>query len=130
MGGATVGNRTAAAEFNIWADPEAAAVVFDYGGPLIKAGLDLTHEFQATPERIAAVRAMPGRLGPLLGQLLEFFATTYVTRHDGCVGAAVHDLCAVMALTHPHLFTRRPAHVVVETGGPAHGGMTVVDRAR
>ena len=128
MGGsATVGNRTAVAEFNIWADPEAAAVVFDYGGPLIQAGLHLTHELQTTPERLAALRAMPNRLGPLLGQLLEFFATTYVTRHDGFVGAPVHDVCAVLALTHPDLFTRRAAHVVVETGGPHTRGMTVVD---
>ena len=89
MGGsATVGNRTAVAEFNIWADPEAAAVVFDYGGPLIQAGLHLTHELQTTPERLAALRAMPNRLGPLLGQLLDFFATTYITRHDGFVGRA------------------------------------------
>ena len=128
MGGsATVGNRTAVAEFNIWADPEAAAVVFDYGGPLIQAGLHLTHELQTTPERLAALRAMPNRLGPLLGQLLEFFATTYITRHDGFVGAPVHDVCAVLALTHPDLFTRRAAHVVVETGGPHTRGMTVVD---
>jgi len=128
MGGsATVGNRTAVAEFNIWADPEAAAVVFDYGGPLIQAGLHLTHELQTTPERLAALRAMPNRLGPLLGQLLEFFATTYISRHDGFVGAPVHDVCAVLALTHPDLFTRRAAHVVVETGGPHTRGMTVVD---
>ena len=128
MGGsATVGNRTAVAEFNVWADPEAAAVVFDYGGPLIQAGLHLTHELQTTPERLAALRAMPNRLGPLLGQLLEFFATTYITRHDGFVGAPVHDVCAVLALTHPDLFTRRAAHVVVETGGPHTRGMTVVD---
>jgi len=128
MGGsATVGNRTAVAEFNIWADPEAAAVVFDYGGPLIQAGLHLTHELQTTPERLAALRAMPNRLGPLLGQLLEYFAATYITRHDGFLGAPVHDVCAVLALTHPDLFTRRAAHVVVETGGPHTRGMTVVD---
>ena len=128
MGGsATVGNRTAVAEFNIWADPEAAAVVFGYGGPLIQAGLHLTHELQTTPERLAALRAMPNRLGPLLGQLLEFFATTYITRHEGFVGAPVHDVCAVLALTHPDLFTRGAAHVVVETGGAHTRGMTVVD---
>jgi inosine-uridine nucleoside N-ribohydrolase len=128
MGGsATVGNRTAVAEFNIWADPEAAAVVFDYRGPLIQAGLHLTHELQTTPERLATLRAMPNRLGPLLGQLLEFFASTYIARHDGFVGAPVHDVCAVLALTHPALFTRRAAHVVVETGGPHTRGMTVVD---
>ena len=63
MGGGTFGNRTAVAEFNIWADPEAAAVVFGYGGPLVMAGLDLTHQLLATPERIDAVRRQPGPAG-------------------------------------------------------------------
>jgi inosine-uridine nucleoside N-ribohydrolase len=129
MGGsATVGNRTAVAEFNVWADPEAAAVVFDYGGPLLQSGLHLTHELQTTPARLATLQAMPNRLGPLLGQLLQFFAATYIARHEGgLAGAPVHDACAVLALTHPDLFTSRSAHVAVETDGTHTRGMTVVD---
>ncbi len=50
MGGGTFGNRSPVAEFNIWADPEAAAIVFGYGGPLVMAGLDLTHQLLATPD--------------------------------------------------------------------------------
>ena len=68
-------------------------------GSLIQAGLHLTHELQTTPERIAALQALPNRLGPLIGQLLGFFASTYVARHRGFVGAPVHDACAVLALT-------------------------------
>lgn len=128
MGGGTFGNRTAAAEFNLWADPDAAAVVFDYGGPLIMAGLDLTHRFQATPERIAQVRRIPGRLAGVLADLFDFFSHTYVSRHDDMGGAAVHDPCAVMALTHPHLFTSKQVHVAVETHGRVTRGMTVIDQ--
>jgi len=128
MGGGTFGNRTAAAEFNIWADPEAAAMVFSYGGPLIMSGLDVTHQFQATPERIAEVRALPGRLAAVLADLFVFFSHTYVERHHDMAGAAVHDPCAVMALTHPELFTRKLAHVVVETSGRHTRGMTLIDR--
>ena len=91
MGGGTFGNRTAVAEFNIWADPEAAAIVFGYGGPLVMAGLDVTHQFQATPERIAAVRAMPGRLADVLADLFDFFSGTLRGRHDDIAGAPVHD---------------------------------------
>ena len=127
MGGGTFGNRSAAAEFNIWADPEAAAAVYDYGGPLVMAGLDVTHQFQATPERIEMVRALPGRLAGLLADLFVFFSGTYIDRHDNMRGAAVHDPCAVMALTHPHLFQRAQRHVVVETRGKHTRGMTLID---
>ena len=128
MGGGSFGNRSAAAEFNIWADPEAAAVVFDYGGPLTMAGLDVTHQLQATPERIARVRALPGHLASVLADLFVFFSDVYVRRHDNMRGGAVHDPIAVMALTHPHLFSITPQHVVVETSGDYTRGMTLIDR--
>ncbi len=127
MGGGTFGNTTAAAEFNLWCDPEAADIVFSYGGPLIMAGLDLTHQFQAVPARIEMVRALPGKLAVVLADLLDFFSGTYRSRHHGIGGAAVHDPCAVMALTHAELFQRRAAHVVIETGGRHTDGMTVID---
>ena len=128
MGGGLFGNRTATAEFNIWADPEAAAIVMEYGGPLIMAGLDATYQLQATPERIDRVRELEGRLAATLAGLLTFFSGTYVSRHENLAGAAVHDPLAVMALTHPELFTRSFSHVVVETGGQYTRGMTVIDQ--
>jgi inosine-uridine nucleoside N-ribohydrolase len=128
MGGGTFGNRTPAAEFNIWCDPHAADIVFGYGGPLIMAGLDLTHQFQATAPRIDAVRALPGRLAGLLADLFVFFSDAYIRRHDDMAGAAVHDPCAVMALTHPQLFQRRGAHVEIEVDGTRTVGQTIIDR--
>ncbi|WP_420451071.1 nucleoside hydrolase [Ilumatobacter sp.] len=138
MGGGSFGNRSPAAEFNIWADPEAAAVVFDAfdpstpgaaAGELIMAGLDVTHRFQVTPERIAAMREVPGQLTGLLVGLFEFFTETYLARHDdGALrGAALHDPLAVLAITHPHLFTSHRRHVVIETRGEHTAGMTVID---
>jgi inosine-uridine nucleoside N-ribohydrolase len=128
MGGGLYGNRTPTAEFNVWADPEAAAIVLDYGGPLVMAGLDATHQFQATPERIEQLRGVPGRLAAMLADLMHFFSSTYVKRHENMRGAAVHDPLAVMALTHPDLFTRSFSHVVVETAGEHTRGMTVIDQ--
>ena len=127
MGGGTFGNKTAAGEFNMWADPHAAAMVFEYGGPLIMAGLDITHTFQSTPERIAAIRAISGRLGSLLADLLVFFSGTYMSRMDDLRGAPVHDPLAVLALTHPDLFRRQRRHVVVEAHGTHTRGMTLID---
>jgi purine nucleosidase len=130
MGGGTFGNRTAVAEYNIWADPHAAAIVFAYGGRLIQAGLDVTYQFQATPERIAAVRAVPGRLAAVLAELFEFFSAAYLRRHDpdSIRGAAVHDPLAVLAVTHGELFERIERHVAVETSGELTRGMTVIDQ--
>lgn len=130
MGGGTFGNRTPTAEFNLWADPEAAAIVFGYGGPMVMAGLDVTHQFQATPERIASIGALPGLLADVLADLLTFFSDNYRTRHDpgSMRGAAVHDPLAVLALTHPHLFGRAARHVSIETRGEHTRGMSVIDQ--
>jgi inosine-uridine nucleoside N-ribohydrolase len=130
MGGGTFGNRTPTGEFNIWADPEAAAIVFTSGCPMIMAGLDVTHQFQATPERIARVDSIGGTLAEVLADLLGFFSGTYLDRHDpGTLrGAAVHDPLAVLAVTHASLFSRAPRHVVVETRGEHTRGMTVIDQ--
>ena len=132
MGGGTFGNRSATGEFNIWADPEAAAIVFGYGGALTMAGLDVTHRFQATPERITAIAAVPGRLAALFADLFEFFSGNYRSRHDAgsMAGAPVHDPLAVLGLTHPELFATVRRHVAVETRGEHTRGMTVIDERR
>jgi len=128
MGGGTYGNRTPAAEFNIWADPEAAAIVFGSGLPLTMAGLDVTHQFLLVHERIDQVAALPGRLAAVLAQLFRFFTDNYIARHEHMPGAALHDPLAVMAITHPDLFGRTARYVAVETTGTVTYGMTVIDR--
>ena len=82
MGGGSFGNRTASAEFNIWADPDAARIVFESGIAITMAGLDVTHHFQATPTRVEAIRRVGGTLATVLADLLEFFSATYRSRHD------------------------------------------------
>lgn len=128
MGGGTFGNRTTAAEFNIWVDPEAADVVFTYGGKLIMAGLHVTHQFRATQQRIDTVKALPGRLAHVLGDLMQFFTNMYMSRHHGMDGGAVHDPLAIFALTHPHFFESTSSHVVIELTGTHTRGMTLIDQ--
>lgn len=132
MGGGSFGNRSAMGEFNIWADPEAAQIVFSSGAPIIMAGLDVTHQFQATPARIKRLRAIGGTLAISLADLLVFFSMMYQRNHDEghLQGGAMHDPLAVLALTHPALFERTNRHVVVETKGEYTRGMTVIDERR
>src|SRR5258705_6514491 len=59
MGGSLgVGNTTASAEFNVWQDPEAAAIVFTSGIPILMAGLDVTHQARALPGDVARLEAL------------------------------------------------------------------------
>ncbi len=129
MGGGSFGNRTVMGEFNIWADPEAAHVVFDAGVPLTMAGLDVTHQFLATPARVDRVRALPGQLAEVLADLLVFFSATYGEIHDdgALSGGAVHDPLAVLAVTHPSIFESVDRRVDIETHGILTRGMTVID---
>ena len=132
MGGGSFGNRSTMGEFNIWADPEAAQIVFASGAPMIMAGLDVTHQFQATPARIERLRSIEGTLATTLADLLVFFSMMYQRNHDEghLQGGAMHDPLAVLALTHPTLFERVDRHVVVETQGEYTRGMTVIDERR
>ena len=127
MGGGRFGNRTAMAEFNIWCDPEAASAVFDSGAKIVMSGLHLTHQIMATPARIVMVRNAHAVIGPKLAGLLEFFSKMYKSLHDDFEGAPLHDVCAVLALTHPQFFGSSERHVAVEIDGAITRGMTVID---
>ena len=128
MGGGTFGNRTAMSEFNFWADPHAAAVVVNSCLPLIMAGLDVTHQFQATAPRIEQVKSIDGQLAHVLSGLFDFFSANYSSRHDDMEGAAVHDPLAVLALSHRQLFESEERFVDVVIDGDHTRGMTVVDQ--
>lgn len=126
MGGsAGAGNRTAVAEFNVWADPEAAAAVVDCGARLVMSGLNLTRQVPVTATLLERLRAA-GDIPRLFAGLLGFYHDRCAERYVGD-GAALHDALAVLAVTHPHLFTGEDRHVVVETAGSHTRGMTVVD---
>ncbi len=122
------GNVTAAAEYNIFADPEAAAIVFDSGARLVMAGLDLTHRFRIDAERQAALRALPGAAARFAAELMTAYGDAYARSFGPDVGVPLHDPCAVLAVTHPELFEVELRHVAVELTGTHTRGMTVVDR--
>jgi purine nucleosidase len=122
MGGsAGRGNTTPAAEFNIWWDPEAAAIVFSAGWRVTMVGLDVTRQALATP---AVLTRMAG-LGELGSGLLLPVLGGY--RSDQTEGQPVHDVCALALLAAPGLFGCKPARVEVETAGRWTSGMTVTD---
>jgi purine nucleosidase len=126
MGGsASRGNVTPAAEFNIWADPEAAAIVFAAGWPdgVAMIGLDVTLRARAT----RAIQEQMRTLGALGSTLLLPALAQYQDSDDTTGEPPVHDVCAVVSLVDPGVFEYTPALVQVETTGTLTSGMTVTD---
>lgn len=124
MGGsAGAGNVTPVAEFNVWADPEAAAEVFASGARVLMCGLNLTHQLLSGTDEIARLRGHGTRAASFVADLLDFYCSRGGTRPEG----PLHDPCAVLAVTHPDLLTFRPRPVAVELTGDLTRGMTVVD---
>ncbi|SDK17921.1 nucleoside hydrolase [Nonomuraea jiangxiensis] len=123
MGGTyTRGNRDPAAEFNMLADPEAAAIVFDAGWTVRMLGLDVTLTAVVTSDVLDRMRP----LGRLADRLLVPAVRSY-GEVTAAGGPAVHDACAVAYVLDPSLFTCVPAVVKVETAGLYTRGMTVTD---
>jgi inosine-uridine nucleoside N-ribohydrolase len=125
MGGSIgEGNMTPAAEFNIWADPEAAASVFR-SGLATMIGLEVTHRALVTPPIAERLRAT-GKTGAFVAELIEFYRRYHVETY-GWNGAPVHDAVAVAHVLRPGLVETRRCNVEVELDSELCRGRTVVD---
>jgi pyrimidine-specific ribonucleoside hydrolase len=128
MGGSLgEGNTTASAEFNIWADPEAAAIVFEAGIPIRMAGLDVTHQALVLPADIARLEGLGTRAGRVFADLMRFFAIHHRDRY-GWDGPPIHDAVAVAWLAEPGLVRSSELRIDIETAGVHTRGRTVADR--
>jgi inosine-uridine nucleoside N-ribohydrolase len=126
MGGSIAeGNITPAAEFNIWADPEAAQRVFRSGLDVTMIGLDVTHQALLTPPIAQRLRAT-GKTGTFVAELVEFFSR-YHRETYGWDGAPIHDAVAVAQVVRPAIVQTKRRNVEIETESELCRGRTVVD---
>ena len=128
MGGASRagGNVTPAAEFNVYADPHAAARVFDCGRPITIVSLDATHQVLASAAHANRLARAGGEPARRLAALLRPAVRTRSARF-GPDRLPIHDPCTIAWLLQPELFRSEPVPVAVETEGTHTLGATVVD---
>ena len=130
MGGASFeGNVTPAAEFNIWADPEAADRVFKGSWPITLMPLDLTHQATLNDEDLEFFHCLGTDVGRRTADMLE----PYAAFHDQWYGnrdVIMHDAMAVYEVLDPSAIEKQGAHITIETGGDYARGATLIDRRR
>ncbi|WP_395323511.1 ribonucleoside hydrolase RihC [Levilactobacillus parabrevis] len=115
MGGALgKGNMTSAAEFNVFTDPDAAAIMYKSGVPIVMVGLDITMKALLTHESIEEL--------PQISETGKMLHDIIVNDGDNSdKGIAMHDVNTIFYLLHPEAITTEDMWIDVQTDGPAIG---------
>lgn len=126
-GGIYRGNILEKAEFNIYADPDAAKIVFEAGVPIIMSPLEVCDDCSILHTEIDALKGK-GKVQDLAHDILQFFSL--YGRKRGIDRSAIFDVAPMMHLLHPEFFTSEHYPVSIETRGKYTRGMTVVDQRK
>ncbi len=125
MGGTTgEGNVTWSAEFNIYADPEAAHIVLTSGAPLVMLGLDVTLQVMLKDDRLKQYEQKKGKAVTIFCQSMDNYMQS--CRKHGHDYPAMHDPCCVAYLIDPTMFSGERRKMDVELRGELTYGRTVV----
>jgi len=124
MGGAIgLGNVTSSAEFNIYFDPHAAAIVFGCGRPITVCPLEVTHQALATDDVLSRLRSKNRPVANMAADLCEFLKS----KDPYLPASPIHDPCAVAAVIDPTIIKGDLIRVEIETVGEWTKGRTVCD---
>lgn len=127
MGGSiSGGNVNAAAEANIYNDPEAAQIVFQAGWPLTMVGLEIGDKALFTHKYLDELGQTRGPVNDFIVSVLKFMVNLSGT--FGSPGSPMYDPSAVAVATDSTLVKVLEMHVDVETRGEFTRGETVANR--
>lgn len=127
MGGCyQLGNVTPAAEFNIYADADAAHVVFTSGRPITMVGLDVTRKVLCYPEIIERMEKIGGKASKLFVELMTFFNKSQ-KEVFGWEGGPLHDPVTVASLLDETLLVTKDMYTEIDIRGIQSYGRTNCD---
>jgi purine nucleosidase len=121
------GNITPGAEFNIYADVQAAKTVFSLPCTKTLVPLDVTNPILLTSHHLEKFPDVKTKLGRLLHNMVQPALWTYRQSY-GLEGIHIHDLMTYMVAVHPALATTKELSVQIETEGSITRGMTIADQ--
>lgn len=127
MGGSmTLGNITPAAEYNFYADPEAAHILFTSGQKIKVVGLDITHQALTTPPWMESLKRMNHPVPSAVAAMAQG-VHEYDTQVFGMTGGALHDPCVIAYLCDPSLFKGKDVNVEIDTSDGLTRGRSTID---
>jgi inosine-uridine nucleoside N-ribohydrolase len=131
MGGAvlTHGNVTEVATANLYNDPEAAAIVYQSGAPLVQVGMDVCQKVAIPEAHLERFRRVSTPMTQLLTRITPTLIKSYAERGLRRLGTGVHynDVPAVAYAIDPSLYEAQEYHVRIATHDPLTRGQTVAD---
>ncbi len=129
MGGAMgVGNVTPAAEYNIYADPDSAKIVFDSQVKVVMVGLDVTIPTVVTPDQNKLIRAVNNPVADVVADLVDYGLSKESPYNSK--GAIMHDPLAASYLMDPSVLKTSSYFVDIECESDLTRGATLVDLYR
>lgn len=128
MGGGmqVTGNVTPSAEYNIYADPHAAEIIYKSGLKTITIGLDVTHQVLASTARIEHIKSIPNKVAQTAADILGPYSFFDAQKY-GTDGGPLHDPCTIAYVLEPELFQTKFCNIEVETSSELTLGHTAVD---